>query len=162
VTLALGIDPGSRITGYGLVASEGSRLTFLAADCIKTNAKAPLAQRLGQVYNGLVEVIRSHTPEVVAVEDIFYAKNVRSAAVLGHVRGVALLAAAISGLEVFEYAPAQTKVAVAGYGRADKAQVALMVKQILGIRGNLQPDASDALAVAICHLNQTPALRGTK
>jgi crossover junction endodeoxyribonuclease RuvC len=162
VTLALGIDPGSRITGYGLVASEGSRLTFLAADCIKTNAKAPLAQRLGQVYTGLVEVIRSHTPEVVAVEDIFYAKNVRSAAVLGHVRGVALLAAAISGLEVFEYAPAQTKVAVAGYGRADKAQVALMVKQILGIRGNLQPDASDALAVAICHLNQTPALRGTK
>jgi crossover junction endodeoxyribonuclease RuvC len=112
VTLALGIDPGSRITGYGLVASEGSRLTFLAADCIKTNAKAPLAQRLGQVYTGLVEVIRSHTPEVVAVEDIFYAKNVRSAAVLGHVRGVALLAAAISGLEVFEYAPAQTKVAV--------------------------------------------------
>ena len=122
--------------------------------------RPPWPNAWARCTTGWVDVIRSYTPEVVAVEDIFYAKNVRSAAVLGHVRGVALLAADMAGLEVFEYAPAQTKVAVAGYGRADKAQVALMVKQILGIRGNLQPDASDALAVAICHLNQTQALKG--
>lgn len=160
MTVALGIDPGSRITGYGLVARQGSRLTFLAAGSIKTSAKAPLAQRLGEVYDGLTEVVREYAPEVAAVEDIFYAKNVRTAAVLGHVRGVALLAAAMAGLEVFEYPPASTKMAVAGYGRADKDQVALMVRQILGIRRPLPPDASDALAVAICHLNQTAALKG--
>lgn len=151
----LGIDPGSKYTGYGLVAKEGSRLTFVAAGRIGTKATAPLSQRLHQVFVGLQDVIRQYSPDMVAVEDIFFAKNVRSAVRLGHVRGVALLSAAGAGLPVHEYPPASIKLAVAGYGQAEKAQIVLMVKQILGVQDrDLSEDAADALAVAICHLNQ--------
>lgn len=156
--LALGIDPGSKFTGYGLVAKEGSRLRFIAAGRISTKTSAPLSERLNQVFTGLRQVIRQYSPDIAAVEDIFFAKNVRSAVRLGHVRGVALLAAAEAGLTVSEYSPATIKMAVVGYGQADKSQVGLMVKKILGLDHDLTEDAADALAAAICHLNQTPAL----
>ncbi len=162
MTLVLGIDPGSQFTGYGLVAKEGSRLKYVDAGRIRTKSGAPLATRLRQVYEGLLEVVHEHSPDSVSVEDIFFAKNVRSATRLGHVRGVALLAAAVADLEVHEYPPASIKMAVVGYGRADKAQVALMVRKILHTDRDLSEDASDALAAAICHLNQTPALKGMK
>jgi len=158
VPLALGIDPGSKFTGYGLVAKEGSRLHFIAAGRIATKASAPLSERLNQVFTGLRQVIRRYSPDMAVVEDIFFAKNVRSAVRLGHVRGVALLAAAEAGLPVSEYSPATIKMAVVGYGQADKDQVGLMVKKILGLDHDLTEDAADALAAAICHLNQTPAL----
>ena len=159
--LALGIDPGSKVTGYGLVHKEGSRLRMVAAGTIPTRLKAPLAQRLRQVFEGLQEVIERYSPDMVAVEDVFYAKNVRSAVRLGHVRGVALLAGAAVGLPVYEYPPAVIKMAVVGYGQADKVQVGLMVRKLLGIDEDLSEDSTDALAVAICHLNQTQALKGT-
>lgn len=160
MTIVLGIDPGSKFTGYGLVAKDGTKLRLVAAGRIATHASAPLSHRLGQVFAGLEEVLQQFAPDVVSVEDIFFAKNVRSAVRLGHVRGVAFLAAARAGLEVFEYPPATIKQAVVGYGRADKKQVGLMVKQILGVKGELAEDAADALAAAICHLCRTPALLG--
>jgi len=160
VPLVLGIDPGSKRTGYGLVAREASRLRFIAAGAVTTRVNAPLPFRLHQVFEGLQEVIARYAPDQVAVEDIFFAKNVRSAVRLGHVRGVALLAAAAAGLPIFEYPPASIKMAVAGYGRAEKQQVGLMVKNILNLTGDIQEDAADALAAAICHLNQTPSLTG--
>ena len=158
--IILGIDPGSKCTGYGLVSREGSRLRYVAAGHVTTRANAPLAARLHQVFECLQDIISQYAPDEVAVEDIFFAKNVRSAIRLGHVRGVALLAAAAAGLPVFEYPPASIKMAVAGYGRAEKHQVGLMVKSILNLDHNPQEDAADALAAAICHCNQPPELKG--
>jgi crossover junction endodeoxyribonuclease RuvC len=160
VTLVLGIDPGSKFTGYGLVAQEGTKLRLVAAGRIAARASDPLSARLGQVFAGLEKVLEQYSPDAVSVEDIFFAKNARSAMRLGHVRGVAFLAAARAGLEVFEYPPATIKQAVVGYGRADKKQVGLMVKQILGVKEDFAEDAADALAAAICHLCRTPALKG--
>jgi crossover junction endodeoxyribonuclease RuvC len=160
VVLVLGIDPGSKYTGYGLVRRQGAKLVFEAAGRIKTQAADPLADRLYEVFGGLRAVLTEYAPQAVAVEDVFFAKNVRSAVRLGHVRGVALLAAAEAGLKVFEYPPASIKQAVVGYGRADKNQVGLMVRQLLGLRQPLPEDAADALAAAICHLNQNTTLRG--
>ncbi|MEW5724664.1 MAG: crossover junction endodeoxyribonuclease RuvC [Thermodesulfobacteriota bacterium] len=156
--LVLGIDPGTKFTGWGLVAAEGSRLRLVAAGRISARAKAPLAERLRQVYVGLRDIIKEHSPDVAAVEDVFYAKNVRSAVRLGHVRGVALLAAAEAGLEVFEYPPAEIKMSVVGYGRAEKDQVGLMVRHLLGIKTKLTEDAADALAAAVCHAHRSPDL----
>ena len=156
--MVLGIDPGSRHTGWGLAARDGSRLRLIDAGRISTTTGAPLADRLRQVFEGLTAVIREHRPDEASVEDVFYAKNVRSAIRLGHVRGVALLAAASAGLSVHEYPPASIKMAVVGYGRADKAQVGLMIRKLLNVRTELPEDASDALAAAVCHLLQTPAL----
>jgi len=161
VPVALGIDPGSKFTGYGLAAREGTRLRFIAAGRIPAKTREPLPVRLRQIFEGLQKIINQYSPDLVAVEDVFFAKNVRSAVRLGHVRGVVLLAAAQAGLPVYEYSPAIIKLAVVGYGQAEKKQVNLMVKNILGLDDDLAEDASDALAAAICHLNQTPALQGT-
>ncbi|MBW2091418.1 MAG: crossover junction endodeoxyribonuclease RuvC [Deltaproteobacteria bacterium] len=157
--ITLGIDPGSKITGYGLVAKEGAELKLIAAGLLKPNQRAPLPDRLNQIYRGLQEVIKKHSPDEVAIEDVFYAKNVRSAIRLGHMRGIALLAAAAADLPVYEYAATAIKVAVVGYGRASKAQVNHMVKRLLKTDEDLSPDASDALAAAICHINQNPLLK---
>ncbi|MBW1709976.1 MAG: crossover junction endodeoxyribonuclease RuvC [Deltaproteobacteria bacterium] len=154
--VALGIDPGSKITGYGLVTKEGGELKLVAAGLLKTSQRAPLPERLNQIYCGLQKIIKEHSPTEVAVEDIFYAKNVRSAIRLGHMRGIALLAAAAADLPVYEYAPTVIKMAVVGYGRASKEQVNHMVKRLLKTDMDLRPDASDALATAICHINQSP------
>jgi len=151
----LGIDPGGRATGYGLVESRGSSLCCLACGAIRP--KGTLPERLRGIHRGLVEVIEGFGPAEVAIEEVFLARNFQSALALGEARGVALLAAAGSNLAVYEYSASEVKKAVAGYGRAEKAQVAAMVRRLLGLAGEeeapLATDATDALAVAICHLN---------
>jgi crossover junction endodeoxyribonuclease RuvC len=156
----LGIDCGGQYTGYGVV-ELGSRggLLCLACGAIKLSPREPLARRLAQIYGQLNALIDEHQPDEVAIEEIFYALNVKSALKLGQVRGVAMLAAAAAGLDVAEYSPLTIKSAVVGYGRAEKEQVQLMVTRLLGLPGPPQPmDASDALAIAICHLHTAGTL----
>lgn len=150
----LGIDPGSRVTGYGVVDVQGSRLSFVACGTIRTNQKYPFAYRLNEIFEGINEVIQLHDPVVAAVEDVFLASNPRSALKLGHARGAAVVAAMQNGLAVHDYSPRKVKQAVAGYGQAEKSQVQHMVGVILGLKGRPSADAADALAVAICHSNQ--------
>jgi crossover junction endodeoxyribonuclease RuvC len=149
----LGIDPGTRITGYGVIEEEGDNLKALEWGIIQvTNAPFPL--RLKIIYEKLRELLVKFNPEVVAIETLFYAKNAISALKLGHVRGVSLLTAANHGVVIVEYTPLQIKQAVVGYGRASKKQVQDMVAYLLGIDHSLtSTDASDALAIAICHIH---------
>jgi crossover junction endodeoxyribonuclease RuvC len=151
----LGIDCGSEYTGYGVVEIDSSaRLVCLDCGAIKLSTREPLARRLSHIYTGLHSLIDRHRPDEVAIEDVFYALNVKSALKLGQVRGVAMLAAAIAGLEVAEYSPLTIKSSVVGYGRAEKQQVQHMVTQLLCLPAPPEPlDASDALAIAICHLH---------
>jgi crossover junction endodeoxyribonuclease RuvC len=149
--IILGVDPGSLRTGYGAIASDGSRHQLLEKGVLAPPPAASLAERLHLIHDGLAAVIARLQPEALAVEDVFHAVNSRSALVLGHVRGVVLLAGAEAGLPIQAYAPATVKVQVTGYGRAQKAQVALMVERLLGLPGNGEAgDAADALAVALC------------
>ncbi|MGB5810726.1 MAG: crossover junction endodeoxyribonuclease RuvC [Polyangiales bacterium] len=148
----LGIDPGSRRTGWGVVRLEGTRLHHIAAGTIVLPAKAPLPDRLRGIHEGLDAVIASHAPQVVAVEQIFFAKHPNAALKLGHARGVALLVAAQSNLAVHEYPPAVVKRTVVGRGAADKNQVSRLVAALLGLKMMPDVDASDALAVAITHI----------
>lgn len=152
----LGIDPGSRITGYGLIEQHGNRLRHLDNGALLTRSEASLAERLKIIYDGLQQAIATYRPDAVAIEQIFLAKNALSALKLGHARGAALLAAVHAGLPIAEYTPMQVKGAVVGYGRADKQQVQQMVKALLGLPEIAQEDASDALAVAICHAHSAP------
>lgn len=147
----LGIDPGSRRTGWGVLSVEGTRLRFIATDTIVAGDKRPLEERLLRIHEGLAAAIAEHRPTTVAVEDLFFAKHANAALKLGHARGVALLAAAQAGLEVSAYPPSLVKKTVAGRGRADKTQIAQMVKVILGLSEMPGEDATDALAVAITH-----------
>jgi len=152
----LGIDPGSRHCGYGIIESlSGSRMSVVAYGTISPRSTLPLEHRLAEIFAGLEEMIRQHRPESCAVEEIFFAANARSALTLGHARGVALLVGARAGLPVHAYAPSVIKQAVVGTGRADKDQVARMVGVILGLRDTGRADASDALAIALTH-----AMRG--
>lgn len=152
--LVLGIDPGTAITGYGLVRSEGNRLHAVAYGCIRTEAKLPTPQRLQQTYEGLQQVIASYAPEEVAIEELFFNKNTKTALVVGQSRGVAILSVVNAGLPVAEYTPLQVKQSVVGYGRAEKQQVQYMVKTMLNLKEIPKPDdAADALAIAICHLH---------
>ena len=147
-----GVDPGSRRTGYGCIETRGSRHRLIDCGALAAPADAPLSDRLHAVHGGLARLLAAHRPDVVALEDLFYARNARSALILGHVRGVAMLAAAEAGVPAAEYAPAEVKRAVVGYGRADKRQVQQMVALLLGMDAPPTPlDASDALAVAVCH-----------
>ena len=147
----LGIDPGSRATGYGVIDKEGNRLIHVDNGVIPTGSDAPLSDRLGIIYRELSQVIDRYRPAAMAVEQIFLAKNALSALKLGHARGVALLAGVHHDLAVFEYTALQVKSAVVGYGRAGKGQIQEMVKILLKLPEIAQEDASDALAVAICH-----------
>ena len=148
----LGIDPGTRHCGFGVVeARSGSRMVHVGHGVISPRASDPLEKRLAVIFDGLTEAIREHRPDACAVEEVFFAANVKSALVLGHARGVALLAAARAGLEVHAYAPTLVKQAVVGTGRAEKEQVARMVSVILGVPAIDKSDASDALAIAIAH-----------
>jgi len=147
----LGIDPGSRITGYGIIDKQGSHLRHVDNGAIFTRSDDDLAARLKIIYDGLGRVIVDYAPQAVAVEQIFVAKNALSALKLGHARGTALLAGVNAGLPVFEYSALQVKNAVVGYGRASKEQVQQMVRKLVGLPEIAQEDASDALAVAICH-----------
>jgi crossover junction endodeoxyribonuclease RuvC len=150
----LGIDCGSRITGYGVVDTNGADCSLVRCGVIRSRSSDPLAVRLKGIHAGIIEIIRELGPDVAAFESLFYSNNVQSALKLGHVRGVSLVAAAEANLPVFEYSPAEVKCAVTGYGRAEKPQVQQMVRALLKLESTPEPlDASDALAVAICHVH---------
>jgi len=150
----LGIDCGTAVTGYGVVEQQGSELRCIAAGAIRLSSRKPLAERLAQVHRELAAAILQHRPDEVAIEDVFYAVNAKSALKLGHVRGVALLAAAEALLPVAEYAPLAVKSAVVGYGKAEKHQVQEMVMRLLRLAQRPEPaDVADALAIAVCHLH---------
>jgi crossover junction endodeoxyribonuclease RuvC len=157
----LGIDCGTEYTGYGVVELLSARdLRCLDCGAIRVSPREPMARRLERIYVGLAKIIQAHVPEQVAIEDVFYAVNAKSALKLGQVRGVAMLAAASAGLEVAEYAPLTIKSAVVGYGRAEKHQVQMMVMQLLRLEEPPEPaDASDALAIAICHLHTSATVQ---
>jgi crossover junction endodeoxyribonuclease RuvC len=152
--LVLGVDPGTAITGYGLVREEADRLALVACGAITTPAGHPLAVRLQAIYRGLRRIVEQHAPDAGAVEELFFSRNVRTALSVGHARGVALLALADAGLPISEYKPLEVKQAVAGYGGADKRQVQEMVRMLLDLDAVPEPDdAADATAVAICHIH---------
>ena len=151
----LGIDCGGEYTGYGVVEIYSTgKLHCLTCGAIKLSLREALPRRLSRIFTQLGEIIQQHQPDEVAIEDVFYALNVKSALKLGQVRGVAMLAAASVGLEVAEYSPLSIKSAVVGYGRAEKHQVQQMVTRLLNLDQIPEPaDAADALAIAICHLH---------
>ncbi len=149
-----GIDPGSKNTGYGCIDTEDGRFRFVVCGAVTVSPRLPFSERLAGIYDGLTSLLAKYQPACVAIENVFYARNVSSALKLGHARGVAMLAAAKAGLTVTEYAPTEVKRAVVGYGRADKTQVREMVMLLLGLDTTPSPDdASDALAIAVCHAN---------
>jgi len=149
----LGIDPGTGITGYGIIDVDGNRIRHVDNGIIKTRSSEVLPLRLKAIYDGLTSILKEYTPEAVAVEQVFMAKNPRAALTLGHARGTAVLSAVNHGLEVHEYSALQVKSAVVGYGHASKQQVQQMIKVLLTLPEVAQEDAADALAVAICHAN---------
>jgi crossover junction endodeoxyribonuclease RuvC len=151
----LGIDCGSEYTGFGVVEEMADRkLVCHANGAIKLKSGTPMAAKLHKIFAELTAIIDKHQPEIVAIEDVFYAVNVKTALKLGQVRGVAMLAASSAGLQVTEYSPLSIKSAVVGYGRADKRQVQQMVTLLLNLAAPPEPtDASDALAIAICHIH---------
>ena len=156
-----GIDPGSERTGYGCVETDGRRHRLVACGAIVATADDTFPHRLARIHRELTIQLSTCRPDCVAIENLFHAKNARSALKLGHARGVAMLAAFEAGCDIVEYTPAEVKRAVVGYGRAEKQQVQQMIMLLLGLEKAPKPfDVSDALAVAICHLHSTPqALR---
>jgi crossover junction endodeoxyribonuclease RuvC len=160
VKLVLGIDCGTECTGYGVVElrPDGS-LVYLAGGAIRLSPREPLPIRLATIFDRMRAIIEEHHPDKVAIEDVFYALNVKSALKLGQVRGVAMVVASRAGLEVAEYSPLTIKSAVVGYGRAEKQQVQHMVTRLLDLAAVPEPpDVADALAIAICHLHTTATL----
>jgi len=155
--IILGIDPGSRITGYGLINVVGNKHEYVASGCIRIKGEA-LAERLDQVFEGVSEVIRRYSPQEFAIEQVFMARNADSALKLGQARGVAIVAATQQQLPIHEYAARQVKQAVVGKGSAEKSQVQHMVAHMLKLPGLPQADAADALAIAICHANTRQSL----
>lgn len=149
----LGIDPGSSVTGYGIVEECADRLVHVENGEISVSSKSLFPRSLKRIYDTLQDVILEFTPHVVAVEDLFFYKNVKTALKLGHARGIAILAGVNAGLDVHEYSPLEIKQAVVGYGRATKGQIQEMVKELLNLPDIISFDASDALAVAICHIH---------
>ena len=152
----LGLDPGSRRTGFGVVEREGNRFRALAHGVIAPSARLDLAHRLHAIACRAGEIMAEHRPDAVVVEEAFYHESVRSTLVLGHVRGALLVAAVGHGIPIAEYSPREIKQSVTGSGAASKEQVAFMVKRLLGVRGALPQDASDALGGALCHLMRAP------
>jgi crossover junction endodeoxyribonuclease RuvC len=147
-----GIDPGSVRTGYGCVDADGTRHRLVTCGVLAAPRGATFPDKLRAIHDGLERLLQAASPECVVIENLFHARNVRSALLLGHARGVAVLAASEAGLPIVEYTPAEIKLAVVGYGRAEKAQLQQMVKLLLGLEAVPSPhDAADALAVAICH-----------
>lgn len=150
----IGIDPGSLYCGFGII-EKGSNdsYVYLASGRIEMSRKKSLDQRLKEIYDNLLEVIKTYKPDIAVIEKVFFAKSARSALSLGHVRGVTLLAAVKEGLSIYEYSPLEVKKALVGYGRAEKSQIQAMVKNILRIDAPISHDSADALALSICHLN---------
>ncbi len=158
--LVLGVDPGTAITGYGLVAEAEGQLQTVAYGAILTPADWPLPQRLQKIYHDLTALIHEHRPTEGAVEQLFFSRNVKTALAVGQARGVALLALAEGGVPIHEYTPLQVKQSVVGYGRAEKTQVQELVRLLLGLDVVPQPDdAADALAIAICHAHSARMTR---
>jgi crossover junction endodeoxyribonuclease RuvC len=153
----LGIDCGTERTGYAVIESDGVAHHLSDAGVIKTDPRRPLAERLLAISTELRSILEQYSPDSGAVEDVFHAVNARSALKLAHVRGVALLVLAEAQIPVGEYSPMEVKMSVVGYGRAEKAQVQLMVRSILSLERQLPEDASDAVAVAICHATRVSA-----
>lgn len=149
----LGIDPGSRITGYGIIESDRGQLGFVACGVVKTTVSYPFPSRLNEIFDGINEVIQVHNPTMAAVEEVFLSHNPGTAIKLGQARGAAVVAAMQNGLMVSDYSARKIKQAVAGYGQAEKSQVQHMVRILLSLKGMPSNDAADALAVAICHAN---------
>ena len=150
MAIILGIDPGSRITGYGVIEEIAQSSRYIASGSIRVDSDY-FPDRLKQIFDGVTEVISVYQPEQMAIEQVFMHKNADSALKLGHARGAAICAVQAAGLPVFEYAARQVKQALVGKGNADKHQVQHMVKILLNIKGDLQIDASDALGVCLCH-----------
>lgn len=157
MALILGIDPGSRKTGYGIINAVGASRTYVASGHIKISGDE-LADRLGQIYRGVDEIIETYSPQEFAIERVFMAQNADSALKLGQARGVAMVTAVNHGMPVSEYSARQVKQAVVGNGAAAKAQVQIMVARLLKLPGLPQEDAADALAIAICHANTHASL----
>ncbi len=147
----LGIDPGLRNTGWGMIAQDGSKLSFIACGTIKSDEKKSLSERLKQLHEGLSEIVASFTPDEAAVEETFVNKDARATLKLGHARGIALLVPALAGLSVAEYAPNLVKKTIVGAGHADKDQIHMMVKVLLPKSDAKTPDSADALAIALTH-----------
>jgi crossover junction endodeoxyribonuclease RuvC len=157
----LGVDPGLRNTGWGLIEAAGSRLSFLCCGSIRTDAEASLAERLAAIHCGLTSLVETNGPQEAAVEETFVNRDPQSTLKLGQARGAAIAALALKSLPVSEYAANLIKKTVVGVGHAEKAQVAMMVKMLLPASNAASPDAADALAVAICHAqHRTARARG--
>ncbi|HBY20680.1 MAG TPA: crossover junction endodeoxyribonuclease RuvC [Clostridiales bacterium] len=157
--IILGIDPGVAITGYGIICHEGNRFRVIEYGAVLTSPELSLSQRLCKINNDIGEIIKRLKPEVMAIEELFFNKNIKTALTVGHGRGVAMLAGATEGLQVYEYTPLQVKQAVVGYGRAEKSQVQQMVKTLLALSQIPKPDdVADSLAVAICHAHSVTLL----
>jgi crossover junction endodeoxyribonuclease RuvC len=158
--IIVGVDPGTAVTGYGVVAQAGGgAVSLLECGVIRTDAAHALPQRLRDIYEGVADVLGRHDAQALAIESVFYGRNVRTTVVLGHARAAAMLAGALRGLPVAEYSPAEVKNAIAGTGRATKEQVQYMVQQLLQLRAVPQPaDAADGIAVALCHCQSAALL----
>jgi len=151
--LVLGVDPGSIVTGYGLVEKKDNKMTCIHAGTISSPGKIPFYKRIHKIFQSMVEIMTHYQPQEMAIEDIFFAKNVKSTLKIGHARGAVLIAAVQCDIKIFEYTPLEIKKSVVGYGRATKEQIRSMVQIILRLKTKLDFDSSDALATAICHLN---------
>lgn len=159
--IVLGVDPGTRCTGYGVVAEEAGGRTLVECGAIRPTAKRPAEQRLAEIFEGVLAVVDRTRPDVLCVEGVFYGQNVRTMLTLGQARGVVLLAAAVRGIGVAEYPPAEVKSAVVGTGKAAKSQVAFMVQKHLALAEPPSPsDAADGIALALCHLFRSAAYAG--
>jgi len=155
----LGIDPGTATTGFAVVREDDREAVLVTCGAITTRSDQAAAERLGCIYRALSQLVAEYQPSAVAVEQLFFSRNVRTAFAVGQARGIALLAAVHAGVPVYEYTPQQVKQAIAGYGAADKAQVQDMVRLVLGLETVPQPDdAADAVAVAVCHIHSARLL----
>lgn len=155
--IVLGIDPGSRITGFGVIRLEGNRLIHVESGPIRFNAKQPIGERMLHLVETLESLIKRHSFTAISLEKVFHAVNVKSTLTLGYMRGAVMYSAAKAGIPLFEYAATAVKVAVTGYGRAEKQQVQEMVRMLLGLSTVPSPhDVADALALAICHAHSNP------
>jgi len=151
----LGIDPGSRVTGWGVIEANGRKTVHVDNGGIAPKQGLPFAKKLKFIYEGILDLIEQYKPDVAAIEDVFVAKNVRSSLILGHARGTAMVAVSSADIEILEYTPTEVKKAIVGTGRASKEQIQKMVQVLLSLPESAFEDASDALAVAICHLNSS-------
>lgn len=161
--IILGLDPGTATTGYGIVKEEAGKLELVDYGCIETKAGIELSKRLGEIFDQLNSIIKKYDPHEIAIEELFFSANTKTAIAVGHARGVLMLASEKSGKAVAEYTPLQVKQSLVGYGRADKNQVQQMVKIFLNLKEIPKPDdAADALAIAICHIHSRKVNELTK